>query len=212
MFHIFVISLQLQIFTSYNLYSVFHPFNVSRIVTAKQSAEKADFFETGRPQSVAERWPHLPGPPPRTVTGEDAHGDHGCQTLFPWCQRMIGFMDPDSALWQHGGTLCCTWEKKHWQDVKCYWTRSPRGSSYDLSHIVLPTKPLLCQRGIYSQASCYTLRILGLNFSFVWAWLRLCVRSVRLCWICRQQCPGLKSEIARTPLRQLMLLWIVSCH
>lgn len=128
------------------------------------------------------------------VTGEDAHGDHGCQTLFPWCQRMIGFMDPDSALWQHRGSLSCTWEKKHWQHVKCYWTGSLQGSSYDLS----PPPPR--HQGIYSQASCYMLRILGLNLSFVWAWVIVSVLSVRLWWICRQQCLGLKSEAARTPL------------
>lgn len=47
--------------------------------------------------------PYLPGLLSRMVTGEDTHGDHSCQMLFPWCRRMIVFMDPDGALWQRGG-------------------------------------------------------------------------------------------------------------
>lgn len=40
-------------------------------------------------------------PPPtgRMVTGEDTHGDHDCQLLFPWRWRMSKFTD----LWQLGG-------------------------------------------------------------------------------------------------------------
>lgn len=117
--------------------------------------------ETQQPWECCWAWPYLPGPPLRMVTGEDAHGDHGCQMLFPWCRRMIGFMDLDSALWQRRGRLYHTWEKKHWQDVKCYWTRSFQGSSLDLS----PISPSL---RIHSLASCYIWRILCLNLSFVW--------------------------------------------
>lgn len=89
------------------------------------------FFTKAETQQTREccwAWPYLPGPLLRVVTGEDGHGDHGCQMLFPWCRRMIGFMDQDSALWQRRGRLCHTWEKKQWQDVKCYWTRSFQGS------------------------------------------------------------------------------------
>lgn len=57
--------------------------------------------------------PYLPGALLRMVTGEDAHGNHGCQMLFPRCRRMIGFMDPHSALRQRSGRPCLTWEKKH---------------------------------------------------------------------------------------------------
>lgn len=171
---------------------------------------KACFLEqwTSHPERVAERWPYLPGPPPRMVTGEDAHGDHGCQTLFPWCQRMIGFMDPDSALWQHRGSLGCTWEKKHWQHVKCYWTGSLQGSSYDLSPPPLPRR-----QGIYSQASCYMLRILGLNLSFVWAWV---IVSVCFLWGCGESADNnvLVWKVKQQGHRswQLTLLWIVFCH
>lgn len=49
-------------------------------------------------------WPYIPSPPVRLVTGEDAHGDHGCQMLLPWCRWMIGFMGADIALWQHTAT------------------------------------------------------------------------------------------------------------
>lgn len=48
--------------------------------------------------------PYLPSLLSRMVTGEDTHGDHSCQMLFPWCRRMIVFMDPDGALWQRRGT------------------------------------------------------------------------------------------------------------
>lgn len=68
--------------------------------------------ESKQPLVCCWAWPYLPGPLLRVVTGEDAHGDHGCQMLFPRCRRMIGFMDLDSALWQRRGRLCHTWEKK----------------------------------------------------------------------------------------------------
>lgn len=42
-------------------------------------------------------WPYLPSPPLRMVTGEDTHGDHGCQMLFP--------MMPKND-WFHGSGRC----------------------------------------------------------------------------------------------------------
>ena len=53
-----------------------------------------------------------------------------------------------------------------------------------------------------------------------WVWISLLFQSdfvfvcfsARWWWICRQQCPNLKRETARTPFRQLMFGWIVWCH
>lgn len=116
------------------------------------------FTEAGSQQSLecCRAWPHFPGPQSTMVTWEDAHGDHGCQMLFPWCRRMMGFVDPDSAVWQGRGRLCHTWEKKTLAGCEM------------LPNKVIPrviARPVTRHRGIYSRSLCYW--ILSLNLPFV---------------------------------------------
>lgn len=151
-------------------------------------------------------WAHLPSPLLRTVTGENAHGDHGCQLLFLWCQRMIGFMDPCSALWQHRGHLA-TPGTRHTGRM---WNVSEQGCSRGHSKTCHPS-PLVIKE--CTARPCAT-------HEEYWVWISLLFHSdlvfvcfsVRLWWICRQQCPGLKRETATTPFRQLMFGWIVWSH
>lgn len=73
--------------------------------------------------------------------------------------------------------------------------------------------PLPRRQGIYSQASCYMLRILGLNLSFVWAWV---IVSVCFLWGCGESADNnvLVWKVKQQGHRswQLTLLWIVFCH
>lgn len=163
---------------------------------------KACFLKqwTSHPERVAERWPYLPGPPPRMVTGEDAHGDHGCQTLFPWCQgwlvSWIRTVLSDSTGGvsaapgrRHTGRMWNVTEQGHCKGHRMTCHPPPPPNPPSPSSRNLQPGLVLHVENIRSEF------ILCLSLSY-----SLCVLSVRLWWICRQQCPGLKSETARTPL------------
>lgn len=112
------------------------------------------------------------------VTGEDTHGDHSCQMLFPWCRRMIVFMDPDGALWQRRGTTLPHLGEDTLAGCEMKLNKvTPTVIARPVTHL----PPAIEE--FKARALCYVWRILCLYLSFVWArtWPFICL-SARWCW------------------------------
>lgn len=120
------------------------------------------------PGSVAERWPYLPGPV------EDGH-----EGARPWLSDAVSMMPQND--WLHGCWQSALTARRRKKKAAAPETRRT-GSMWNVTgqgccegHSENRHASPWCQAGACSQASCCMQTILGLNLSFVWSWLGLCL-------------------------------------